>query len=42
MTKKSKRLEEFMDGLKKRNPGEDEFHQAVLEVELMSNLVFRH
>lgn len=27
-----KRLEEFMNGLKKRNPGEDEFHQAVCEV----------
>ncbi|MDJ0652956.1 MAG: NADP-specific glutamate dehydrogenase [Xanthomonadales bacterium] len=25
-------LEEFMDGLKRRNPGEHEFHQAVYEV----------
>lgn len=25
-------LEHFMQGLKKRNPGEDEFHQAVQEV----------
>jgi glutamate dehydrogenase (NADP+) len=25
-------LEQFMDGLKKRNPGETEFHQAVYEV----------
>ncbi|MES9887228.1 MAG: Glu/Leu/Phe/Val dehydrogenase dimerization domain-containing protein, partial [Candidatus Sedimenticola sp. 6PFRAG1] len=26
------RLEQFMTGLVKRNPGEDEFHQAVYEV----------
>lgn len=32
MTKTTKRLDKFMDGLKKRNPGEGEFHQAVLEV----------
>ena len=25
-------LENFMKGLKKRNPGEKEFHQAVYEV----------
>ena len=25
-------LDEFMDGVKKRNPGEEEFHQAVYEV----------
>ena len=25
-------LEQFMDGLRKRNPGEPEFHQAVHEV----------
>ena len=28
----SARLEEFMEGLRKRNPGETEFHQAVQEV----------
>ncbi len=26
------RLDKFMNGLKRRNPGEDEFHQAVYEV----------
>jgi len=25
-------VEQFMHGLKRRNPGETEFHQAVLEV----------
>ena len=25
-------LEQFMEGVKKRNPGETEFHQAVYEV----------
>ena len=28
----NKRLDDFMDGLKRRNPGEPEFHQAVYEV----------
>ena len=32
MARANKRLDEFMEGLKKRNPGEEEFHQAVLEV----------
>lgn len=31
-SKHQQRLESFMDGLKRRNPGEDEFHQAVQEV----------
>jgi glutamate dehydrogenase (NADP+) len=26
------RLDKFMNGLKRRNPGEHEFHQAVYEV----------
>lgn len=32
MAKANQRLVDFMDGLRKRNPGEEEFHQAVLEV----------
>ena len=28
----SSAVDEFMDGLVKRNPGEEEFHQAVREV----------
>jgi len=32
MSEVEQRLENFMDGLKKRNPGEPEFHQAVYEV----------
>jgi len=32
MTVRSDSLDRFMDGVKKRNPGEPEFHQAVLEV----------
>ena len=32
MRKKRTDLEQFMAGLKKRNPGESEFHQAVFEV----------
>lgn len=32
MTSVKKKLETFMEGLKKRNPHEDEFHQAVEEV----------
>jgi glutamate dehydrogenase (NADP+) len=32
MTSQSKELKKFMDGLKKRNPHEEEFHQAVEEV----------
>ncbi|MEX2615017.1 MAG: NADP-specific glutamate dehydrogenase [Alphaproteobacteria bacterium] len=32
MTVRSDSLDRFMDGLIKRNPGETEFHQAVLEV----------
>ena len=32
MTVRSDSLDRFMDGLVKRNPGETEFHQAVLEV----------
>ncbi len=31
-TKQQQRLDTFMDGLRKRNPGEIEFHQAVQEV----------
>ena len=32
MSQSSAKLEEFMNGLIKRNPGEEEFHQAVYEV----------
>lgn len=32
MPDSDQRLHEFMEGLKKRNPGEPEFHQAALEV----------
>ena len=32
MTVRSDSLDRFMEGVKKRNPGESEFHQAVLEV----------
>ena len=32
MARANQRLEDFMEGLKKRNLGEEEFHQAVLEV----------
>ena len=32
MTKRTTDLDRFMEGVRKRNPGETEFHQAVWEV----------